>query len=573
MKALSIFFVLLFSIIMGSADAQTPEQLFQAVGTPVNPKVQISWNRYYTAEGLESLAKKLAEAHPGLIKLKSIGKSYEGRDLWCIAVTDYNTGEEMEKPGFYIDGNIHSNEIQGAEFGMYTAWYLAESFGNNDFITELLKERVFYIIPTINPDARNAYMKGDNTANTPRSGMMPIDDDRDGLYDEDGFDDLNGDGEITLMRRKTDYGQLRPNPTNPNRMDRVPADELGEYEYLGSEGIDNDGDGRINEDRVGGYYDPNRNWGWGWEPEYIQGGAHKYPFSVPENKAVMEFVMAHPNIAGAQSYHNSGGMILRGPGTEDDQGSYNRTDTRVYDALGNLGAKLLPGYRYIVIHKDLYSAYGGELDWFHGGRGIFTFSNELFTSFMLFSKNRPDADERDIFSRRLLFEDDFIPWEEYDHPTYGKIEIGGTRKNTGRANPGFLLETDAHRNMAFTIYHAYQMPKLVIEEVDEKTLGNGYSEVTVTVGNRRVIPTHSSHDINKKITRPDYIRIEGADVIAGMRVLNKDFNQTEEQKYTPEQIEVRNIPGMSTVTVRWIIRSGSNFSIVVDSEKGGVVRK
>jgi hypothetical protein len=287
----------------------------------------------------------------------------------------------------------------------------------------------------------------------------------------------------------------------------------------------------------------------------------------------MEFVMAHPNIAGAQSYHNSGGMILRGPGTEDDQGSYNRTDTRVYDALGNLGAKLLPGYRYMVIYKDLYSAYGGELDWFHGGRGIFTFSNELFTSFMLFSKNRPDADERDIFSRRLLFEDDFMPWEEYDHPTYGKIEIGGTRRNSGRANPGFLLETDAHRNMAFTIYHAYQMPKLVIEEVEEKPLGKGYSEVTVTVGNRRVIPTHSSHDINKKITRPDYIRIEGADVIAGMRVLNKDFNQTEEQKYTPEQIEVRNIPGMSTVTVRWIIRAGSNFSIVVDSEKGGVVRK
>lgn len=574
MKFQNIFLLSLFVLGLSLSHAQTPEQLFQAVGTPVNPKVQISWNRYYTAEGLGALAQKLAEAHPDRVKVSSIGKSYEGRDLWCLTVTDFNTGQEMEKPGFYIDGNIHSNEIQGAEFGMYTAWYLAESFGNNEFITDLLKERVFYIVPTINPDARNAYMKGENNANTPRSGMMPIDDDRDGLFDEDGYDDLNGDGEVTLMRRKSNYGRFRADPSNPNRMERVDTDELGEYEYLGYEGIDNDGDGEINEDRVGGYYDPNRNWGWGWEPEYIQGGAHKYPFSVPENRAVKDFVMAHPNIAGAQSYHNSGGMLLRGPGAEADQGAYTRRDIQVYDALGELGEKLIPGYRYLVVYKDLYSAYGGELDWFHGGRGIFTFSNELFTSFMLFSKSRPDADERDLFSRRLLFEDDFIPWEEYDHPTYGKIEIGGTRKNVGRADPGFLLESDAHRNMAFTIYHAYHMPKLVIEEVEEKDLGNGYMEITVTVGNQRMIPTHSDHDVKNKITRPDYIRIEGAEVVAGMRVLNKDLNRTEEQVYQPNQIEVPNIPGQSTVSVRWIVRSGSDdYTIVVDSAKGGVVRK
>jgi len=574
MKFQNIFLLSLFVLGLSLSHAQTPEQLFQAVGTPVNPKVQISWNRYYTAEGLGALAQKLADAHPDRVKVSSIGKSYEGRDLWCLTVTDFNTGQEMEKPGFYIDGNIHSNEIQGAEFGMYTAWYLAESFGNNEFITDLLKERVFYIVPTINPDARNAYMKGENNANTPRSGMMPIDDDRDGLFDEDGYDDLNGDGEITLMRRKSDYGRFRTNASNPNRMERVETDELGEYEYLGYEGIDNDGDGEINEDRVGGYYDPNRNWGWGWEPEYIQGGAHKYPFSVPENRAVKDFVMAHPNIAGAQSYHNSGGMLLRGPGAEADQGAYTRRDIQVYDALGELGEKLIPGYRYLVVYKDLYSAYGGELDWFHGGRGIFTFSNELFTSFMLFSKSRPDADERDLFSRRLLFEDDFIPWEEYDHPTYGKIEIGGTRKNWSRADPGFLLESDAHRNMAFTIYHAYHMPKLVIEEVEEKDLGNGYKEITVTVGNQRMIPTHSDHDVKNKITRPDYIRIEGAEVVAGMRVLNKDLNRTEEQVYQPEQVEVPNIPGQSTVSVRWIVLSGSDdYTVVVDSAKGGVVRR
>jgi len=557
------------------ATAQTPEQIFQAVGTPANPKVNISFNRYYTAEGLEALAKKLADAHPDLITLRSIGKSYEGRDLWCMTVTDQSMGPDLEKPGFYIDGNIHSNEIQGSEFAIYTAWYLAESFGKNKFITELLKEKVFYIVPTINPDARNAYMKGENTANTPRSGMIPIDDDRDGVYDEDGYDDLNGDGEITQMRRKSPYGDYVADPVNPNRMIRVGEDERGTYEYLGSEGIDNDGDGQINEDRVGGYYDANRNWGWNWQPEYIQRGSHHYPFSIPENRAVMEFAIAHPNIAGAQSYHNSGGMLLRGPGAEEDRGTYSRADVRVYDQLGEMGEKLIPGYRYLTVYKDLYSVFGGELDWFHGGRGVFTFTNELYTSYLMFNERTRDREDMELFGEKLLFNDQFMEWEEYDHPVYGKIEIGGTRKNFGRADPGFLLETDAHRNMAFTIYHAYQTPKLVIEEVTEKDLGNGYLEVTATVGNQRIIPTHSDHDLTNKISPPDFISIEGVDVVAGMRLLDRDMNQAREQEFRPERLAVDNISGMSTVDVRWIVKAGTDtpYTIRVESAKGGVVTK
>jgi len=555
------------------AMAQTPEQIFQAVGTPANPKVEISFNRYYTAEGLETLAKKLAAAHPDLISIQSIGKSYEGRDLWCMTVTDQSTGSDLEKPGFYIDGNIHSNEIQGSEIAIYTAWYLAESFGQNDFITNLLKEKVFYIVPTINPDARNAYMKGDNTANTPRSGMIPIDDDRDGVYDEDGYDDLNDDGEITQMRRRSPYGDYIIDPQNPNRMIRVTGDQRGTHEIVGTEGIDNDGDGQINEDRVGGYYDANRNWGWNWQPEYIQRGSHYYPFSIPENRAVMEFVMDHPNIAGAQSYHNSGGMLLRGPGAEEDRPTYSRRDVQVYDQLGELGESLIPGYRYLVVWDDLYSVFGGELDWFHGGRGIFTFTNELYTSYLMFNSNDRSQEATQLFEERLLFSDQFMPWEEYDHPTYGKIEIGGNRRNYRRADPGFLLETDAHRNMAFTLYHAFQTPKLVVEEVTKEDLGNGYLEVTATIGNQRIIPTHSDHDLRNNISSPDFISLQGADVVAGMRLLNRDTGDAQEQEFRPERVAIDNISGLSTVDVRWIVKANENtpLTIRIESEKGGTI--
>lgn len=566
-----IYFILslIFIGISTSLLAQDGSQVFRAAGTPENPKVMVTWNRYYDYAGVTEIAKKLAAAHPNLVKLSSIGKSYEGKDLWLLTVTDFKSGKDTDKPAMYIDGNIHSNEIQGTEMALYTVWYLAEMHKDNAYIQELLKDKTFYIVPTINPDARDHYMRKPNTMHSPRSGVITLDNDRDGLFGEDGFDDLDGDGHITMMRRKNPYGRFKEDPNDPRRMIPVAADERGDYEMLGFEGIDRDGDGMVNEDSEAGYYDPNRDWAWNWQPDYVQRGAYKYPFSLPENRAVADFVMAHPNIAGAQSYHNNGGMILRGPGAEEDRDTYNASDVRVYDAIGKKGESMMPGYRYLVVYKDLYSVFGGELDWFYGGRGIFTFTNELFTSYFYYNKERGGPAEAYTFDKDLLFEDAFVPWKKYNHQQFGEIEIGGFKKNYTRANPGFLLEQDAHRNMAFTIYHAYHTPKLVVENVEEKDLGGGLREITATIGNQRMIPTHSSQDLKYKIERPNYISLEGPKVEAGMVVLDADFNKSTEQKYSPERIEVENIPGLSTVKVRWIVRGSGKYTIKVDSAKGG----
>ncbi len=557
-----------------SATAQNAEQVFKAAGSPVNPKVTVTWNRYYDHGGISDICKKIAAAYPNLAKVESIGKSYEGRDLWCLTITDFKKGDAAKKPGMYIDGNIHSNEIQGAEFALYTAWYLTESFGDTKFIQELLEDKVFYIVPTINPDGRDSYIHKPNNSSSPRSGLLPVDNDGDGLINEDTYDDLDGDGNITLMRRKNPNGRYKIDSKDPRNMIPVGADEKGEYELLGIEGIDNDGDGRVNEDGYTFEYDPNRDWGWGWQPNYIQNGAYKYPFSLPENRAVMEFVMKHPNIAAAQSFHNAGGMILRGPGGQEDVNTYNAQDLVVYDAIGKKGEELLPGYKYLVVYKDLYSAYGGELDWFYAGRGIYTYSNELWTPFLMYMKEgtRDPFDNSNFgFDRHLLFQDAFVNWKEYNHPQYGKIEIGGFKKNYGRAHPGFLLESDAHRNMAFSIYHCFSTPKLEVQEITEKDLGDGLKEVTAVVANQRMMPTHSSQDTKNKIERPDYISLTtSGKILAGMQVENKDLNITTEQKNNPQTIEVSSIPGLGAVTVKWIVQGGGKYTVNVDSKKGGV---
>ena len=447
------------------------ENYFRAIGTPHKPKVEIAWNRYYSSEGLWDWMKKIAQAHPHLAKIESIGKSVEGRDILTLTITDFSTGKDTDKPAMWIDGNIHSNEIQGGEFSLYAAWYLTEMHGDNDFVKQLLKDKTFYITPTINPDARNNFFKEPNTASSPRSGMLVLDNDGDGENGEDRMDDLDGDGHITQMIRKSSTGRFIKDPLDPRRLMQVGPDQVGEYEMLGQEGIDNDGDGQVNEDGIG-YYDPNRDWGWNWQPDYIQRGALKYPFTLPENRAVMEFVMKHPNIAGAQSFHNSGGMILRGPGAEEDVNTYNREDIRIYDAIGKIGEEMIPGYRYLTVYKDLYSVFGGELDWFYGNRGIFTYSNELMVSYLYFNKQagRGNQEEQLKVDELLTFGDAFVNYKEFKHPQFGTVEIGGFKKTFGRAHPGFLLEQDAHRNVAFTLYHAYHTPKLSITDVKEVDL-------------------------------------------------------------------------------------------------------
>ncbi len=563
-----IFFSSLISVLLfQNTAAQNEEFFFRASGSPSNPKVQASWNRYYTYAGLVDLCTKLAAAYPGLVTMESAGKSYQGRDIVVLTITDKKVSQPDKKPGYWIDGNIHSIELQGTEMALYTAWYLCEMYNDNEFIKQLLKDKTFYIDPTINPDAREYFTA---VGVPPRSGLVPRDNDRDGLYDEDGYDDLNHDKNISQMRRKSPNGDYKTDPKDPRRMIHVEPGEKGEYELLGYEGIDNDGDGLVNEDGPGGY-DGNRDWGLNWQPNYIQYGADKYPFSFPENQAVRDFTLKHRNITGAQTFHNSAGMILRGPSVQGGGAEvYSREDDEVINTIGKKGELMLPGYKLVTVWKDMYPVWGGELDWWHGEMGCFVYSNELWTPYLMFydSTKTDDAAEYE-FEKLLLFEDSFIPWQKYQHPVYGEIEIGGFSKNFGRLHPGFMLETDAHRNAAFCIYNAWQTPKLQVTDVKVRKLQGGLSEVTATIENTRMIPTHSSGNLQYRIDPPDYVFLEGGKVLAGMIVRDKDMNVNEEQKKNPSRMEISNLSGYERVDLKWVVKGGSKFTIRVESIKGG----
>ena len=403
------------------------DHAYPALGASSERKVQVAWNQYYDHAGLTAILARLRKAFPMLTRLYSIGKSSQGREIWCLEVTAQDVGDPNRKSAMYIDGNIHGNEVQAGETVAYTAWYLCHQYGRLDKVTSLLDERVFYLVPSINPDGRDLWLHRGGQA---RSGLEPMDDDRDGQADEDDYEDLNGDGFITMMRIKDPQGRFKRHPDYPDYlMIRAKPDEPGEYSLLGWEGIDNDGDGRINEDRKGGY-DMNRNWSYDWQPNYIQPGAKDYPFSHSETRAVAQFVLAHPNIAAAQSFHNSGGMILRSPGREG--GEIKSQDERVLSMIAERGEKIIPFYRSLTIWKDLYTTWGNEIDWFYGGRGILAFTNEQWTPQNLYrASGSPSPEQEAEFIKYVLMGDGIVAWRQYEHPTYGDIGMGQNKLSHG----------------------------------------------------------------------------------------------------------------------------------------------
>ena len=174
-------------------------------------KVNIAWNRFYDYDEISQLMRQLVDAYPELLSMQSIGKSEQGREMWLVTLNNPKTGSDTEKPAIYIDGNVHGNEIQGAEAVVYSIWYLTKSYGKVESLTELMDRVAFYFLPMQNPDGRDYWFDEPNTSSSSRSGQRPTDNDFDGLLDEDGPEDLNGDGHIGRMYRFDPNGRSRRN--------------------------------------------------------------------------------------------------------------------------------------------------------------------------------------------------------------------------------------------------------------------------------------------------------------------------------------------------------------------------
>ena len=170
-----------------------------------HPQVQyeagdvLTFDQYHTADVMYTWLRRWAEQHPGIVELYEVARSYEGRPILQMTLTNKATGPKEEKPAAYFEGGRHSGEITSSESVLWLAKHLIENYGRDPQITHLLDTKAVTLRLQNNPDGSNMYL---HTAVMNRSTVRPVDNDGDGLFDEDEADDMDGDGVIYTMRWK-----------------------------------------------------------------------------------------------------------------------------------------------------------------------------------------------------------------------------------------------------------------------------------------------------------------------------------------------------------------------------------
>jgi hypothetical protein len=524
-------------------------------------EVPLRFDRYYNYDEVTQALKVLNKAFPELTKLDIVGKSEEGRDIYALTINNPKTGDEQTKSGVYLDGNIHGNEIQAAEVCLYYANMLLTKYGENDKVTKVVDKNAHYIIPVVNVDGRYHFFTDGNTPSSNRSIRVPRDDDGDGLFDEDPYDDLDGDGNITQMRIKDPLGAYKVDPEDKRIMVRVKPGEKGEYTLLGFEGIDNDNDGQINEDGEG-YLDANRNWGYNWMPSYVQSGAGNFPLSGIGIKAINEYIAARPNIIVGFAFHNNGGMWLRVP---SEKSIYvDPSDVAAYDVIGKEAIKITPGYVYQPSY-DLYSTYGDFDSHLYFLYGVFSFVGELFQreqetyreNINKPQQSQPEGERTrgtppELAREQLKFNDNVVQgelykdWKKFTHPTYGEIEIGGWVKMSSRLPHPFMLPELVHRNASVVFLAAENTPEVSMEVFEIKKIGKDLHQIRVRLQNKKGLPSMSANSVKTKLYPQDILKVSGGKIIAGGRINDARINKVTYKEKKPE-IQFLSIPGYGVV--------------------------
>ncbi|MFZ5814319.1 MAG: M14 family metallopeptidase [Bacillota bacterium] len=552
--------------------------------------ISIDFSRYHRYDELVQHMRELVEAYPNLSRMYSIGKSYQGRDLWVVEITNHETGDHNDKPGYYIDGNLHAGEVTGATCALYTIWYLLTRYGTDEEITRLVDTTSFYILPRVSPDGAELYLTSPYFL---RSSVRPypFEEEQDGLYPED----LDGNGLILQMRVPDPDGEWKVSTRDPRLMiPRLPHETGGQYYRLYLEGMIRNYDGvEIKAAPPKWGLDLNRQFPVNWEPEAKQVGAGPYPLSEPETRAVAEFVINQKNIVGGQSYHTTTGIILRPSGQRPDKQMAPK-DRAAFIAIGKVGEELT-GYPCVSVYDGF--AYnperpitGGFFDWTYDALGLMIYSTELWDLRVRAGNDRVPFlnpwKDRDVeqeglnmlaWNDRELAGEGFVPWYDFDHPQLGRVQLGGWRMKEVLQNaPPTFLKAEAHKNCLFTLRHAAASPRLAIERATADHLGDGVYKIEVVLKNKGYLPTHVTEMAKQiKAAKPVTVELslpEGASLVLGK--VKEEAGHLDGRVIAPG---LNFYPGNASTSkekrLEWVVKApnGGDLGVRAVSEKAGKV--
>lgn len=551
----------------------------------------ISFDRYYRYDDLTRLVQDYAREYPHLVSVESMGKSYEGRDVWVATITA--GGSAAEKPALWVNGNLHASEVSATSVCFYLIKSLVKGYANDETITRCLDTRVFYVCPRPAPDGSEWALADKPKVVRSSTRPYPHDEDPlDGLVEED----MDGDGRILMMRVADPNGEWKASDADPRLMvRRDPAEVGGTYYRVMAEGRIEDYNGALitlQSPKEG--LDINRNFPSGWRQEHEQRGAGEFPTSEPEVRNIVEFFARHPNITGAVDFHTWSGVLLR-PFSGQGDDAFPPEDLWTYQKVGAKGTEIT-GYPNIsIFHEFRYHPKqvisGGSIDWMYEHYGIFSWAVEIWSpqrqagiteyKYIDWYREHPVEDDLKMlkWSDETLGGKGYIEWYPYEHPQLGKVELGGWDELFAWRNPPpHLLEKEIAPFADWLIWQLLISPRLELYELKVTSLDASTYAVRMIVQNTGWLPSYvAKNALVRKRVRGVVAEIElpeGATLKTGKK--REELAQLEGRSGTASALTPWSLGGATSdrALVEWVIYApnGGTVKLVAKHDRAGVVR-
>lgn len=498
-----------------------------------------------------------------MVSSTPIASSTGDRPIFLIKIGKNSETNQAANPSVFVGANFEGNRPLTTEGAMV----LAETILSDPSQFESLN---WYIMPLGNPDAAAKFFKTPLVEDSRND--FPTNDDKDDQTDEDGVNDLNGDGWISQMRVVHPDGEWIISETDSRLMQKADPKkgEQGVYKVY-SEGTDDDGDGLYNEDGPGGT-NVGVNFPQLFKHYTADGGL--FPGSSPEAYAIMKFVFEHPDIAMMVSLGSTNWCYTPPKGgrtgeadlnkirlSERQARQFNLDPSRTYSlaelveifkaenpqsnidesmiaGMLGLGAALNPQEGDLLFYKkyaENFKSYlkeqgvdGERMEPLPAKDGSFELWGYFQVGVPLFSMDLWGVNKKDSMNLEeamLAYSDSrpgnkgFVDWETFDHPSLGSVEIGGFVPYLGTTPPYELADSLLNLQLPWILKLAGELPDLYIYETKVTARGTGIYQLDIWIENRAFIPFPTDMGSRNRQPAPAVLTLEGGQIefISGYR--------------------------------------------------------
>ncbi len=474
-------------------------------------------------------------------QLTSLTKTEGGKDIWVLKI---GKGDLDNKPAIAVVGGAEGFHVLSVELALQVAERLVKEH------SQTLDNTTFYVFPNMSPDAYEQYHA---TLRYERRGNASnVDHDRDGRLSEDGYEDLNKDGLITLMRVESPMGDFMPLEADQRIMvkaDRSKGDKGNFMVY--PESRDNDKDGRFGEDLKEGI-------------AFNRNMTYKFPIFTPmagnfavsekENRALLDYLFDQWNVFAFMTF--SPANNLSAPLKYNAQDAKKRIVTSMLEKDVAINSMISGIYNKTVTQTAFNQTnQGTDGDFFQWA--YFHFARLSFGTPGWWVPEVKGEDGKSNTNAEANFlawaaeqgiNDVFVPWTSIEHPDFPgqKVEVGGIKPFVMHNPPYAMVNDIAKEHTDFIIQLAEMAPKMEFQNLKTEKLGNGLTRITVDLFNNSPLPTHSEMGVKSRWLQKVRVDInkEAKDLISGDKIKLID-----------------KLEAYENITLSWIVKGSGSVDI------------